>query len=164
MKESRSSQKQNLSGLIVLLLFGVFAVCILAVLLSGTGIYDRLTRRDAETFDTRSAVQYLATRVHQAEGPGSLSIRQDAENGSMLSIVQAYGEDQYETLLYCRDGWLCELFEEIGAEVDLEAGERILPVSRLEGSLENGLLTLLLTDENGIQSIRLLVRGEEAHP
>lgn len=148
----------------VLLLFGVFAVCILAVLLSGTGIYDRLTRRDAATFDIRSAVQYLSTRVHQAEGPGSLSLRPAEKDGVMISIAQTYAEEPYETLLYCRDGWLCELFVEAGVEIDPEAGEKILPVSHMDGHMENGLLTLTVVDENGEQTLRLLVRGEEARP
>ena len=164
MNESRSSQKQNLSGLMVLLLFGVFAVCILAVLLSGTGIYDRLTRRDAQAFDARSAAQYLSTRVHQAEGAESLSLRPGPEGGHMLCITQSYGFDAYETLLYCHDGWLCELFMEAGGEINPEAGERILEVSSLEGAMEEGLLTLSITDKNGQQTIRLLLRGGEAHP
>lgn len=148
----------------VLLLFGVFAVCILAVLLSGTGIYDRLTRRDAVAFDTRSAVQYLMTRVHQAEGTDSLSVRPAQEGGDMLAITQTYGSDVYETLLYCREGWLCELFVAADAEMDPEAGEKILPVSHLEGYVENGLLTLSVTDENGEQTLRVLLRGGEVHP
>ena len=45
-----------------------------------------------------------------------------------------------------------------------EAGERILEVSSLEGAMEKGLLTLSITDKNGQQTIRLLLRGGEAHP
>ena len=44
MNDRNSSQKQNISGLMVLLLFGVFAVCILSVLLSGARVYDRFRR------------------------------------------------------------------------------------------------------------------------
>ena len=164
MKESRSSQKQNLSGLVVLLLFGVFAVCILVVLLSGTSVYDRLTRRDSAAFDSRSAVQYLATRVHQAESADSLSLKPDGNGGTMLCILQDYGEEQYETLLYCWDGWLCELFAEMDGEIEMEAGEKILPVTRFGGSLDGGVLTLSVTDENGEQQVILLLRGGEAHP
>ena len=164
MNESRSSQKQNLSGLMVLLLFGVFAVCILVVLLSGTSVYDRLTRRDEAVFDSRSAVQYLATRVHQAENADAVSLRIGEDGGAVLCIRQTYGDEMYETLLYCREGWLFELFEESGADVDTFAGEKILPVESLAGSFDNGLLTLSIKDENGEQQVVLLLRGGEVLP
>ena len=148
----------------VLLLFGVFAVCILVVLLSGTSVYDRLTRRDEAVFDSRSAVQYLATRVHQAENADAVSLRIGEDGGAVLCIRQAYGDEMYETLLYCREGWLCELFEESGADVDTVAGEKILPVESLAGSFDNGLLTLSIKDENGEQQVVLLLRGGEVLP
>ena len=148
----------------VLLLFGVFAVCILVVLLSGTSVYDRLTRRDEAAFDSRSAVQYLATRVHQAENADAVSLRTGEDGGAVLCIRQAYGDEMYETLLYCREGWLCELFEESGADVDTVAGEKILPVESLAGSFDTGLLTLSIKDENGEQQVVLLLRGGEVLP
>ena len=164
MTESKSSPKQNLSGLMVLLLFGVFAVCILSVLLSGTGVYNRLTQRDAEAFDSRSAVQYLATRVHQAEGANSVSLKPAKDGGDMLVITQDYDLVEYETVLYCEEGWLCELFVEADSDLEFEAGERILPASRLEGHIENSLLTLTVTDTSGEHTVRLLLRGGETQP
>lgn len=148
----------------VLLLFGLFAVCILVVLLSGTSVYDRLTRRDEAVFESRSAAQYLATRIHQAENAEAVSLRPGKDGSAMLCIRQNYGEDRYETLLYCREGWLCELFEETGADIDASAGERILPVERLIGAYDNGLLTLSIFDENGEQQIVTLLRGGEVLP
>ena len=148
----------------VLLLFGVFAVCILSVLLSGTGIYNRLTQRDAEAFDARSAVQYLATRVHQAEGADGVSLRPMEGGGDMLVIAQNIDLVGYETVLYCAEGWLCELFVEADSDLELEAGEKILPASRLEGHMENSLLTLAVTDPTGEHTVRLLLRGGERHP
>ena len=38
--------KHNIDGLAALLLFGIFAACVLSVLLSGAGAYRRLTQRD----------------------------------------------------------------------------------------------------------------------
>ena len=38
--------KQHMNGLAALLLFGLFAFCVLAVLLTGAGAYRRLTARD----------------------------------------------------------------------------------------------------------------------
>ncbi len=163
MKDSLSSQKKNLSGLIVLVLFGVFAVCILAVLLSGTGVYGRLVERDENAFDDRTAAQYLSTRIHSAANADSISIV-SVDGSDALRILESYDEESYQTLLYCRDGWLYELFTISDGEVDPEAGERILPAERIKGSIENGLLKINLTDENGEQSLLVSLRGGEARP
>ena len=40
--------------LLALLLFGLFSVCVLAVLLTGADAYRRLTRRDRLAFDSRT--------------------------------------------------------------------------------------------------------------
>lgn len=163
MNDRNSSQKQNISGLMVLLLFGVFAVCILSVLLSGTRVYDRLTARDEKAYDARTAVQYLSTRVRQAQNADALELSE--QNGkTVLHLYERYDEDVYETRLYCYDGWLCEQYLASDADVDEEAGEKILPAESIEGSLENGFLTLRVTDAGGTQTVRILLRGGEVQP
>ena len=163
MKESLSSQKKNLSGLIVLVLFGVFAVCILAVLLSGTGVYGRLVERDENAFDDRTAAQYLSTRIHSALNADSISIV-SVDGSDALRILESYDEESYQTLLYCRDGWLYELFTTTEGDIDPEAGERILPADRIHGEIDSGLLKIDLTDGNGEQSLLISLRGGEARP
>ena len=163
MKDRTFSQKKNLSGLMVLLLFGVFAVCILSVLISGTHVYDRLAARDKAAYDGRTAAQYLSTRIRQAQSPDAVSIR--SEGGTtVVCISETYEAESFETWLYCRDGWLCELFLFSDAEVDPENSEKLLPAESLSGSLENGLLTLRITDDGGEQTVRILLRGGEVHP
>ena len=71
----------HLEGLMALLLFGVFAVCLLMVLLTGADSYQGLTRRDRISDNRRVCAQYLATRVRQADSR-YLTISSDG-NGSM---------------------------------------------------------------------------------
>ena len=49
----RKTIKHHIDGLIALLLFGVFAVCVLAVLLTGAEAYRRLTQRDRARSEER---------------------------------------------------------------------------------------------------------------
>ena len=58
----------------VLLLFGVFAVCILSVLLTGADAYRRLSQRDQSGYEHRTASQYLTTRVRQADRLGGVRV------------------------------------------------------------------------------------------
>ena len=58
----RKPIQHHIDGLAALLLFGVFAVCVLAVLLTGADAYRRLTQRDQAAYDRRTCEQYLTTR------------------------------------------------------------------------------------------------------
>ena len=66
----RRGNQHQLGGLLMLLLFGVFAACVLILLLTGARAYRRLTQRDQAAFDRRTCVQYLATRVRQGDVAG----------------------------------------------------------------------------------------------
>ena len=61
------TQKHHIEGLIALLLFGVFAVCLMTVLLTGANAYRSLTDRDQTAYDRRVCAQYMATRLRQAD-------------------------------------------------------------------------------------------------
>ena len=64
-------QQKSISGLAALLVFALFAVGILSVLLSGAGAYQRLTRRDRLSYDSRTCAQYVAAKIRQAPAPHS---------------------------------------------------------------------------------------------
>ena len=57
----------RLGDFAVLLTFGMFALCILLVLLGSARLYQTLTERDLRSYDARTVTQYLSTRLHQAD-------------------------------------------------------------------------------------------------
>lgn len=137
--------RHSIDALTALLLFGVFAVCILAVLLTGAGSYQRLTQRDRETYAGRTAVQYLTTRIRQADG-----LRQVAVEDFMGVPALVLREDGgYLTRVYCYEGYLMELYTAESDVLEPSVGERILPAEELELQLEGSMLTAQITDENG---------------
>ena len=136
--------KFSVDGLLALVLFGIFALCVLAVLLLGARGYQRLTQRGRESYDRRTAAQYIVTRVHQADSRDALSL-----DGSILELTEVIGGEAYVTRIYCHDGYICELFTPAGTDFLPEAGERILPAQAVEFSLDGGLLTAVITDSSG---------------
>ena len=141
------------------LLFGVFAACILSVLLTGAEAYRRLTRRDQAAYARRTAVQYIATRVRQADSLALVSVEEF--QGVTALVLREGGESA--TRVYCHEGYLKELY---ASEEDLMVpgdGERIMAAEGLELSLDQGLLTVSVTGENGEESTLLLSlrSGEE---
>lgn len=157
----RRLTEYRFDGLIALLLFGVFAVCVLAVLLTGADAYKRLTERDGDAYNRRTYVQYVATRVRQAGGTGCVSI-EDFGRGEALVLADGKGHD---TRVYFYDGYIMELYTEDGLSLEPEAGEKVMEAGGLEMTLEDGLLSVICIDTGGKQSSLLLsVRGEEVLP
>ena len=101
----KTGTKHYLDGLLSLLLFGIFAASILSVLLTGAGVYSRLTQRDQNAYDRRTSVQYLATKVRQASSGAQVSVGTFGEGDALLLSEEIDGEP-YLTRIYCCDGWL----------------------------------------------------------
>ena len=150
--------QHHMDGLIALLLFGVFAVCVLAVLLTGADAYRRLTQRDQASYSRRTCMQYLATRVRQADSLGQISVE---SFGGQDALVLSDGE--YLTRVYCYDGHLMELYCSVEAEMEPQDGEQVMEAEGLALSLEDGLLTAVFTGaDGGEETLRLSLRSEEA--
>ena len=162
----RREKDHSLNGLLALLLFGIFAACVLSVLLMGADAYQRLTERDRESYVSRTVAQYIATRVRQADRSGGISA--GAFGGSdALELWETIDGEAYVTRVYCHDGWLRELFTDASGDFAPEDGEPVLEAESLSVSLSGaGLLTVEITSADGeTQQVTLYLRsGKEAAP
>jgi len=153
-------KKSNMSGLLVLLVFAAFMISILLVLLTGADVVQKLTRRDQESFDRRTAAQYVATRVRQADSAGMITVLQ-SDGQDVLVLAEEINGTMYETLVYCYDGYLREMFVEAGMGQDPEFGEKILPMQAFrvaDGGTQ--LQVELQFAEEEQETVRLYLRSE----
>lgn len=158
-------KKRKTNSILALLLFGVFAVCILFVLLTGADTYRRLTERDQESYDQRTAAQYVATKIRQADREGGISVR-IFEGCPALILTEEIDGSIYETRIYHYDGYIRELFAEVGGAYLPEDGEKVMPAgSLLIDEEEPGLQIRILTEDDQWQELRLSLRsGREVIP
>lgn len=150
-----------MENLLTLILFGVFAACILSVLLTGSDAYRRLTVRDQAAYDRRTCAQYLATKIRQAPGPDSISLSSFGD-GDALVLTENIGGEPYVTRIYCHNGWIWELFTPAGEDFVPDDGEKVLQAQALSLTLDDDLLSVRSTDKDGgpIQFF-LSIRGRE---
>lgn len=134
MKERNSP----ITEVLALLNLTVFALCVLLVLLAGARIYRNLVDRGQEVYEQRTALQYLTTRVHQAQ---TVEIG-DLEGCEALILKETLEGETYTTYVYCYDGWLRELYAVAGAKLPPQAGEALLKGENLELKQEGSLLTV----------------------
>lgn len=154
MKKERNG-KLSVDGVLALVLFGIFALCVLAVLLQGAKIYRQLTERGQQSYQQRTAAQYLVTRVRQADAVSAVSV------GSLgtvetLELTETIDGTRYVTRVYCWDGQIRELFSAADRRFAPEDGQCILPAQGLDLELNDGLLTAEIVDEDG-QSVQISV-------
>lgn len=138
----------HLEGLMALLLFGVFAVCLLIVLLTGADSYQGLTQRDRASDNRRVCAQYLTTRVRQADAAGAVAAGQFG-GGDALLLTQDIDGMEYVTRIYVSGGYLMELFSAADSELAPEDGEKLMAAQALSASLSGGMLELSVTPEDG---------------
>ena len=145
----KNEQKQLKTGsFLALMIFGVFAACVLLVLLMGADAYQRMTERDRMTYEERTAVQYLTTRVRQSDGAEGVAVI-DFQGLDALVLREKTEDEVYETRLYCYDGWLMELYASADAELSPSDGGRILQAKEMDLSMEDGLLQVRLMMPHG---------------
>lgn len=155
---NQRTSRHHMDGLFALLLFGVFAACVLAVLLTGAGAYRRLVQRDQAAYERRTCVQYIATRVRQADRQGGIQV---SDFGGVPALVLDQG-DGYATRVYCCGGWLMELYAAEDAGLAPEDGDQILEIGSLDLSLEGGLLTVEIGAPDGTRdTVTLSLRSGE---
>ncbi len=157
------TQKHHMEGLIALLLFGVFAVCLMTILLTGADAYRSLTERDQTAYDRRVCAQYLAARVRQADRLDGVKVESFGD-GDALALIEDIDGYDYVTYVYLCDGYLMELFCAAGSGLTPDAGEKIMPAEMLSLSLEGRKLQIELTPPGGEPAaLTLSLRsGEEA--
>lgn len=154
-------QKRKADAVLVLVLFGVFAVCILSVLLTSADAYRRLAERDERSYDHRVATQYLATRVRQGDEAGRILV-ETFDGVDALVLREEIEGEVYETRVYCYDGYLRELFAAQGEPFAAEDGEQVLRAEALTLSLENQVITAEITDSDGqVRAMTLYLRSGE---
>ena len=148
MTDMKQTKKFKLTGVLVLLVFAVFLVCVLMVLLTGADIVQKLTRRDRESYLHRTAVQYVAMRVRQADQSGMVEVRRE-DGQDVLILGEIIDGRQYETRVYYHDGFLREMFCEAGAKIPPEFGEEILAMDGFSAQKQDSALTLQIRMEDG---------------
>ncbi len=155
-------KQSHSDGILALVLFAVFAVCVLSVLLTGADAFRSLSRRDQLSFDRRTAAQYIATRVHQSDKRNGITL-EDFDGVTALVCREEYDGEIYCTRVYFHDGYICELFSSADAALSPEDGEKVMPAAALAFRDNDGLITAIITDADGESaSISLTLRsGEE---
>ncbi|MCF0151128.1 MAG: DUF4860 domain-containing protein [Firmicutes bacterium] len=154
-------KRKDRSGLISaasVLLTLIFTFCMVSVLLSGAGIYKKLSADETGLWETRTCSQFIATKVRQAASPESVSTATFGDSDALI-IEDVIEGERFLTYIYVYEGTLRELFAAEGSE-EPAAGELLAAAGGLSLTLKGDLLTGQLTGSDGsVTPICVQVRG-----
>lgn len=143
-------QKSPVNGLLVFLIYGMFAVFSLLLVVIGAKVYRDVTVTGEENAQVRAMFSYVSNKVRMNPG-GEGNVYLEERDGIPVLVLREISEGTaYETLIYCSDGVLRELYGAAGQEFYPESGEKITEVK--DFSMEaagNGQIILSAGKEGG---------------
>ena len=154
----RQELNRSVSGIAALLMLAVFGLGILGVLLGGARIYKDLTACGSDSYDSRTCLQYLRTKLNQSPDPSQICVEPFGEQEGLF-IRQTLNGQTYVTRIYCHNGWLMELFSVNSDGFAPEDGEKILPLDSLSASQSGSLLTLKAYSGDALWTLHHSIRG-----
>lgn len=157
--ESRSGLVNTASTLVIIALFVIAA---LVLLYTGLQVYKNVVLASNENFELRTSLSYVAAKVRQFDAKDCVYV-DEIDGVKVLVLAEEFDGEIYNTMIYHRDGALCELMQPEGSEPDFEFGFEALEIDGFSfEETEKG--TLRLTAENAegeTETLTLVLRSEE---
>lgn len=132
----------------VLLIFCVFAASVLMVLMLGGNVYKNVTETARDKYDERTCLSYVWTKVKNNDESGRVYVG-DFQGISVLCLEENYDDAVYQTMIYLYDGWVRELYSEVGLEFNPEDGVSVIKTNSMGfEQLDDGLIKVEVGSES----------------
>jgi hypothetical protein len=100
------------------------------VLMFSASIYQSMTEISREGHDDRTVLSYIRTKVRNNDDAGAIYVGEFQGLPALCYDEEFFGI-QFRTVVYQYDGWVYELFSEVGLEFDPLDGVRIMELDSL---------------------------------
>jgi len=147
-KRSFAPRRHTISQVFIFVLLGVFAVMSTFMVLLSAQLYRGIVNQSERSSERRILTSYVANAVRGSDCADAVYTDQRA-GVNMLVLSRDVDGETYETLIYCHDGKLCELFTAADQEFEPGYGEEICSAQAFEARISGGLLQIAMTDGAG---------------
>jgi len=155
------NNNHDAGSLFSILLFFLFTLCMVFVMVIGANVYQNIVERMDDNFGHRTALAYITNKVRQYDRADSISVV-TVEGQEVLELKSEANGAQYQTLIYCLDGEIRELYKLTEDELPLSAGIGIIEVESASFKLyEDTLLSILVEGADGEQLTYIKLRSGE---
>lgn len=156
-KVASRSRIVNAAGTIVLI--ALFAISALVLLAAGMQVYKNVVLASNENFELRTSLSYVATRIRQFDALGSVDVV-NYDGMDTLVLSEEFDGDIYNTLIYYKNGCLCELTQADGYAPDFEFGFETIEIDDFSIRKENNFVILNATNASGdTETLKITLRS-----
>lgn len=155
--------RHMISQVFVFVLLAMFAVLSTMMVLLSAQLYRGIVNQTEQHSAGRILSNYVSNVVRANDSKDMISV--DERNGVDMLVMGWETEGQlYETMVYCHEGTLRELFASAEQEFHPEYGEIIGDAQAFLPEMKDGLLEIHLTDGSGQEdTLYIALRcGQEA--
>lgn len=159
-REEKVISRSSLVNIVTtVILIAVFAIGAMILITTGMTVYKNVVMASNENFELRTSLSYVATKVRQCDEIGKVGMLK-YDDINILVLSEEYQGDYYDTMIYHRDGALCELTQLRGFEPDFEFGFETMQIDDFETELDGNVLTLKATNAEGVsETLRIVLRS-----
>ena len=140
------SKLVNAAGTVVLI--ALFAISALVLLGAGMQVYQNVVLAANENFELRTSLSYVATKIRQYDVAGCVDVV-DYDGMDTLVLSEEFDGDIYNTLIYYKNGYLCELTELEGYEPDFEFGFETMEIDDFSVAKDGNNISLSAANASG---------------
>lgn len=131
--------------LAVICMFGISAMMLGSV---GASVYKNIAERNLDSFELRTSLSYVKTKINQFDEKGKISI-EERDGLKMLILSEEVDGEIFDTVVYFNKGKLYEITGAKGMIFKPEDGFSILNVDEFEINGKDGFVKLVATDDDG---------------
>ena len=144
MSNGNMKVQHGMQGAFIFVLLGLFALMSTLMVLLGAQMYHATVDRSEYNNVNRGMGAYVRSMVRSLDS-GEVSVE---EPGGIpaVALKETWEGEQYVTWIYQYDGALYEQYTDMEDEFNPERGTEICPANSLSAELEDGLLTVRLTN------------------
>lgn len=144
-----------------LLLLFLFLACMLAVLLGGARVYQKVSSVLEAQYATTTCINYISAKVRHYDKQGGIGMEK-IENSDALALYETYDGEKFVTYIYSADGYLMELFCSTEGDFLLQDGQQIMPIDDLQFALNEQVISVVCryNEEEATSVLAIHSRGE----
>jgi hypothetical protein len=137
----------------ILLLFGISAYALVA---TGYGSFNRMTKSQDECLNARVAINYLSMHIRRFDTKDSVQVDY-SPTGNRLVLSEDIGGERYETRIYFFNGYLRENFVSADTPFNEEYGFEIIPIDSFDIKRENNMIEIELSSGVNKRNMKLML-------
>lgn len=138
-------KNHSIEFVFVLILFSLFIVMCVILINFGSSVYKNISDSQELNNEKRTTLSYVVNKI-RSSSLEMVSI--DEKNGTKVLVIDNEGtSSEYQTIIFCNDGYLKEATIMKGDEYTLDFGSNLLKIDGFDIEIAGNLVTFKLTDK-----------------